>query len=344
MIALVLGNVAASRKMLALVRDCIAAYDAPAAYIDAVEGMKFDPVSAMRCETSEAITARLVRLTGLMRESGAQRIVLPVPAPPPGQPGLDLAKLAFWLKRGASEPVYRIDVDAHLRERAIGTWSPDVLELTLREIAKSLGPRQEIRAWEPEPPRYQTERLTLTWPTAEQVEGYYRSIVNTDVFRTLLWNGPSSVQELHDYWLERRQEYARGLAAAPGAPNRTELSLAAIERGSGEMIGACSLRPFRMRNVHHDVWDIGYLVAKGWHGRGYGTEMVRALVGVAFDERGAVRVFADAFVGNEASRRVLEKNGFVLEGVCRSAISKPDGRHDEWRMGLIREDWEKRRG
>ena len=48
MIVLVLGNVAASRRMLALVRDCLATLDSPAAYIDMVEGMRFDPVSAMK--------------------------------------------------------------------------------------------------------------------------------------------------------------------------------------------------------------------------------------------------------------------------------------------------------
>ncbi len=334
MIALVLGNVASSRKMLALVRDCIAAYDAPAAYIDVIDGMRFDPVSSMKFETAEALQRRLIRLVDLARESGAQRIVLPVPSPLPGQPGLDLSRLAFWLKRSVKEPVYKLDVDAHLRERAIGTWSPDVLEISLRQMAKSLGPRMEVKAWEPEPPRHETERLTLTWPTEAQIEGYYQAIIGSDIFKTLLWQGPSSPADLHDYWLGRRQEFARGPAG--------ELSLAAIERGSGEMIGSGSVRPFRLHGYEHGVWDLGYALAQRWHGRGYGTEFVGALTDLAFRDRGAQRVFADAFEGNLPSRRVLEKNGFVLEGTCRSAISKPDGRLNEWKMAIVRADWESR--
>jgi RimJ/RimL family protein N-acetyltransferase len=68
--------------------------------------------------------------------------------------------------------------------------------------------------------------------------------------------------------------------------------------------------------------------------------MVRAMVDAAFVDRKAERLFADVFVGNHASRRVLEKNGFVFEGVCRSVIAKPDGRRDEWRLALTRADWQ----
>jgi ribosomal-protein-alanine N-acetyltransferase len=336
MIVLVLGNVAASRKMLAQVRDSIAALDAPAVYIDAIDGVRFDPVSAMRLDTGEAVMARLEKTVAMLWEAGARRLVIPVPTPPPGQPAPDLGKLAFWLKRAARQHVYKLDVDQHLREKTVGTWSPDVLELTLRQMAKSLGPRQEVTPWLPSPPRYETDRLLFTWPTDAQVESYFREIIGTDVFKTLIWNGPNTAEDLHDYWWERRQVFARG--------RDHDLSLAVIERASGEMIGGCSVRPKSLRNNDHDVWDMGYLIAKRWHGRGYGTEMVKLLVDIAFREREAQRLFADAFVGNQASRRILEKNGFVLEGLCRSVIGKPDGRRDEWKLAMTREDWEKRGG
>jgi RimJ/RimL family protein N-acetyltransferase len=200
-------------------------------------------------------------------------------------------------------------------------------------MAQALGPRQEVVPWLPTPPRYQTERLLFTWPTQPQIEGYYREITGTDVFRNLIWNGPSSAEDLHDYWWERRQVFARG--------PMHDLSLAVIEQASGQMIGSCSLRPQPLRGGEHAVWDIGYLIAPRWQGRGHGSEMVRLLVDIAFRERGAERLYADAFVGNLASRRILEKNGFVLEGLCRSVIAKPDGRRDEWKLAMTREDWER---
>lgn len=335
MIVLVLGNVAASRKMLALVRDCVATLESPAAYIDMVEGMRFDPVSAMKHEGGEAVSSRLVKLVALMWEEGARRLVIPLPASPPGQPGPDLAKLAFMLKRTASQPVYKLDVDQHLREKALGTWSPDALEISLRQLAKSLGPRQEIAPWQPTPPRIETDRLVLTWPTREQLDGYYAAIVGTDIFRNLLWEGPRSPEDMPDYWQARKQAAVRDPAG--------DLNMAVIEKGSGEMIGGISLRSQLKNGFGYAVWDLGYALAPRWHGRGYATEMVRAMVDAAFVDRKAERLFADAFVGNDASRRVLEKNGFVFEGVCRSVIGKPDGRRDEWKLALTRADWENRR-
>lgn len=333
MIILVLGNVAASRKMLAQIRDSIATLEEPAVYIDAIDGVRFDPVSAMRLESGDLVVSRLERTVAMLWDDGARRFVIPVPSPTPGQPAVDLSRLAFWLKRTARQHVYSMDVEKHLREKSLGTWSPDVLELTLRQMAKSLGPRQEVAPWAPPPPRFETERLFLTWPSDEQVEGYYREIIGTDVFDTLIWNGPSKPDDLHDYWLTRKQDYARGV--------RHETNLAIIERGSVEMIGGCSLRPKGFGPADR-VWDLGYLIAPRWKGRGYATEMVGAMVDVAFREREAERLYANVFVGNLASRRVLEKNGFVFEGTCRSVIPKPNGRRDEWQMAMTRAEWEAR--
>jgi len=348
MIVLVLGQIGVSRKTLALVRDTIATYEAPAAYIDAIEGFRFDPVSAMKLETGDLVLARLDKLVTMLWEDGARRIVVPVPAAAAaggeggggagrGEP--DLSRLAFWLKRAAKQPVYKLDVDAYLREKSIGTWSPDVLEISVRQQAKALGPRQEIKPWEPSPPCYHTERLTLTWPSPAQIDGYYQAIVGTDIFRTLIWNGPTGPDDLHDYWLARKQIHERGRRSGREGD---ELNVAIVEKATGDMIGGASLRPHRPRGEDHGVFDIGYVLAKRWHGRGYATEMTRALVDAAFRERGGERVYADVFVGNTASKRVLEKNGFEYEGLARSVVAKPDGRRDEWRMGIARAGWEKR--
>ena len=43
----------------------------------------------------------------------------------------------------------------------------------------------------PQPPLIETERLLLTWPTPEQIDGYYDSIIGTNIFDTIFWDGPS---------------------------------------------------------------------------------------------------------------------------------------------------------
>jgi RimJ/RimL family protein N-acetyltransferase len=237
-----------------------------------------------------------------------------------------LARSAFWLQREAEQPAYLLDIDATVRAKHGGTWTKEVFDAAIRSAVKSLGPAQAIKPWLPEPPRVETERLVLTWPRRDQLDTYYHAIIGTDIFDTLLWNGPSAASDMHDFWVSARQSYACG-------PEHT-LSFAVIEKATDMMIGGCSLRPQQAGGRSHQVWDVGYAFGKPWHGKGYATEAVRALIDIAFRDRKAERVIANAFVGNTASRRVLEKLGFRLEGSTRSAVTKPSGRRDEWLLGV----------
>ncbi|MBK7258981.1 MAG: GNAT family N-acetyltransferase [Ignavibacteriae bacterium] len=60
--------------------------------------------------------------------------------------------------------------------------------------------------------------------------------------------------------------------------------------------------------------EIGYSVVPAFGKRGIATEMVAALVQHAFADPRITRVIAHTFPTNVASIRVLEKNGFTLEG------------------------------
>ena len=184
----------------------------------------------------------------------------------------------------------------------------------------------------PQPPLIETERLRLTWPTTAQIVGYYDAIIGTSIFDTIYWDGPSDAQELLDWWQE--------IQTHSPADVRLSLDLAVIERSSGRYIGGVSLRP-----VDGDpaIIDIGYAFAADFHGKGYATEAVGAVVDEAFRARGAERIFGNAFVGNHASRRVMEKLGFVLEGTQRRCLLKRGVWLDQWMIAITRPDWEPRR-
>ena len=180
-----------------------------------------------------------------------------------------------------------------------------------------------------QPPLIETERLLLTWPRSEQIEDYYRSIIGTNIFDTLLWHGPSSVQELHDWW-------AQNVSCDP-KDLHLGLRLAVIEKASDRYIGGVGLRPI---DKNPQMIDIAYAFAVDSHGKGYATEAVGALVDEAFSVRGAERVFGKVFVGNDGSRRVMEKLGFAYEGTLRRCVFKQGVWIDEWILAIIRPDWE----
>jgi RimJ/RimL family protein N-acetyltransferase len=67
--------------------------------------------------------------------------------------------------------------------------------------------------------------------------------------------------------------------------------------------------------------EIGYWLGEQVWGRGIATEALAAVTRYAIEEHGLTRLFALPFAYNTASRRVLEKAGYVLEArLHRSAI------------------------
>lgn len=113
--------------------------------------------------------------------------------------------------------------------------------------------------------------------------------------------------------------------------------LAVVERATGTLIGDGGLHPLGGRGP--DV-ELGYTLARTAWGRGYATELGRALVEHAFTVLGVQRVVAQVEPANLASRHVLEKLGmtrceqrlaygrphlfYALER--REALSRPDPR------------------
>ena len=178
-------------------------------------------------------------------------------------------------------------------------------------------------------PKLETKRLILTWPTPNQIEEYYRDIKDSNMFKTIHWNGPSGVQDLHDYWKE--------CSRYDPCKFEDEFHVAIIEKESNRYIGGAALRPVDKNQTHVDV---GYALAPVYHGKGFATEAVKALVYEAFSRRGAERVFANIFVGNDASKNVVEKLGFKLEGTRRRVTLKYDEWLDEWLFAITRPDWE----
>lgn len=83
------------------------------------------------------------------------------------------------------------------------------------------------------------------------------------------------------------------------------------------------------KKSHKD--EIGYWLTPDQWGHGLMTEVVRAFVKEISGKRGLTRIEAPVFHGNLGSARVLEKNGFVCEGIMRNCYIK----NDEFVNGLL---------
>ncbi len=94
----------------------------------------------------------------------------------------------------------------------------------------------------------------------------------------------------------------------------------------GRAVGGIGARPFSAERSGSA--EIGYWLGRRYWGQGLMTRVVAAYLPWLVQTCQLHRVQASVLAGNPASARVLEKNGFALEGVLRSAVRKHDQLHD----------------
>ncbi|MEU3610108.1 GNAT family N-acetyltransferase [Streptomyces sp. NPDC035033] len=94
-----------------------------------------------------------------------------------------------------------------------------------------------------------------------------------------------------------------------------------------------------LHNRGSGVWEVGFWLAPGQRGRGYMTEVVRALAHWAFTGLGCVRLTWQAEIGNTGSRAVAERVGFTLEGVQRAGLLTKGTLRDCWTGSLLPSDF-----
>jgi len=175
------------------------------------------------------------------------------------------------------------------------------------------------------------ERVRLRPHRVEDAAAAFEMLAGEEaILRWLVWDGPSSPAELEDHYRTWRA----------GDVDGKDLRLALEERASGALVGSISLR----FEGHPDQGDAGYWVGVPWQGRGLGSEALALAAHLAFRHLGAHSLYAWVFVGNDASRRVLERAGFSLVRTVPGRVTKRGTRVDEWHFVLLSSEWRRLRG
>ena len=102
----------------------------------------------------------------------------------------------------------------------------------------------------------------------------------------------------------------------------------------GKIVGSISVE--RMAEEQRNAGSIGYMILTPFWSQGIGTEAVRQICGIAFQELALERIIGEVFPENLASARVLEKNGFRLEETRAGAVMKGGKAMDVKVYGLPR--------
>ena len=80
---------------------------------------------------------------------------------------------------------------------------------------------------------------------------------------------------------------------------------------------------------------LGYSTDIDYQGKGITTQAVSLVIDYAFNTLGLHRIEAGVMPSNIASQRVLEKNGFIKEGLCQKNVHINGRWEDHYLYGLI---------
>ena len=168
----------------------------------------------------------------------------------------------------------------------------------------------------------------LRLPLFGDAEALFPLIHRTAVTDTIAWDGPESL-EAYRLWIESR--------AAQVASGESHFRIV-VETASSRPVGSAGLRPKPDRAVA----DFGLWIGEPFQGRGYGGEVVRLLLAEGFTVLGLDVIKATVFVGNQASRRAMERNAMRLDATLADALIKRGRPVALWHFTISREEWEQR--
>jgi ribosomal-protein-alanine N-acetyltransferase len=135
----------------------------------------------------------------------------------------------------------------------------------------------------------------------------------------------------HPYTVEDAQRWVSFNLSQP-EPN----PIKAIEY-NGNLVGCVGA--FFKDDVYSRNAEIGYWLGKRYWGKGIASVAVGLLVDYLFNNFVLHRLYGEVFSNNEASCRVLAKNGFALEARLKGHVYKNDAYLDCFIYALMKSDW-----
>ena len=169
------------------------------------------------------------------------------------------------------------------------------------------------------PPIY-TPRLFMRRVLPQDAADMYEYSSDPSVTRFLTWEPHRDIEYTKRY-LESVQRQYRSLKY---------YDWALVVRKTGKMIGTCG---FASIDLKENTAEIGYVINRNYWGQGYAAEAASAVIVFGFQKMCFDSISARYMIGNDASRRVMEKcrmnyfgerdeyieakGGYRKVGICR---------------------------
>jgi ribosomal-protein-alanine N-acetyltransferase len=183
-----------------------------------------------------------------------------------------------------------------------------------------------IPAWGDRLPTVPGPRLDLRWVDEADVDGLFALFSDLEVIR--YWSTPAMRErrEAEDYLASIHRHFAA----------RDLFQWGVQLHGETGIVGTTTL--YRI-DLDHRRAEVGIALGSRAWGRGYGREVLRLLIGLAFGKLGLHRLEADVDPHNARSLALFEGEGFRREGLLRERWHLNGGVQDTAILGLLAPDW-----
>lgn len=148
-------------------------------------------------------------------------------------------------------------------------------------------------------PVLSTEHLVLRMPTRDDIDELAE-----------LANNPEIAEMTSRLPYPYTREHAEQFVEAILNGSASGYIYAVTHAETGHLIGMCGVE---MRARSNGL-EVGYWIGRKWWGHGYATEASKAVVDLAFKVTGTDEIFAACRPHNDASKKVLLKQGFSFIG------------------------------
>jgi RimJ/RimL family protein N-acetyltransferase len=171
------------------------------------------------------------------------------------------------------------------------------------------------------------ERLVLRALRADDADAIFAYRTDPDIMRYQGWE-PKSADDVRAFIAELG-------AAEPYAPG-TWYQLGIALRSTDELIGDCGVH---VPQTEPDQAEFGITLAPAFHGHGYATEAIRAMLRLAFDTLGKHRVFGSIDPRNARSIALMRRTGFRREAHFVESLRFKGAWVDDAVFAMLAREW-----
>lgn len=157
------------------------------------------------------------------------------------------------------------------------------------------------------PPTLETSRLILRKMLKSDCADMYEYASDNRVTEYLLWEPHPGKLYTYKYLAYLQSAYKAGKF----------FDWAVTCRSDGKMIGTCGFTSFDFAS---NSAEVGYVLNPCFWGMGIAPEALEAVINFGFITLDLHRIEAKYMLGNERSRKVMEKVGMTFEGVRRDSV------------------------